>query len=101
MVSQFGVAERSVVAVTCRRMTIYRLRSFGPTGPIVAVQRFSADDDKHAVVTAHDMVRGASGVSTASNRRHGANGERKAPPVSGGAECARVEAPDPQLERIS
>ena len=45
-------------------MTIYRLRSFGPTGRILAVQRFSADDDKEAVAAARDMVKGASGVAT-------------------------------------
>jgi len=30
-------------------MTVYRLRSFGPTGRIVAVQQLSAADDKEAV----------------------------------------------------
>jgi len=45
-------------------MTIYRLRSFGPTGRIVAVQQLSAADDKEAVATAREMVRSASGVAT-------------------------------------
>jgi len=44
-------------------MTIYRLRSFGPTGRIVAVQQLSAADDKEAVATAREMVRSASGVA--------------------------------------
>jgi hypothetical protein len=45
-------------------VTIYRLRSFGPTGRIVAVQRFSAGDDQEAVAQAREMVKGASGVAT-------------------------------------
>jgi len=42
----------------------YRLRLFGPTGRIVAVQRLSAGDDREAVAQVQEMIKGASGVST-------------------------------------
>ena len=45
------------------RMTIYTLRSFASSGRIVAVQRFSAEDDKEARAMARDRVKGASAVA--------------------------------------
>ena len=44
-------------------MAIYTLRSFASSGRIVAVQRFSAEDDKEALSMARDMVAGASAVA--------------------------------------
>jgi hypothetical protein len=44
-------------------MAIYTLRSFGSSGRIVAVQRFSAADDKEALAMAHEMIDGASAVA--------------------------------------
>ena len=64
-------------------MATYRLRSFGPTGRIVAVQRFSAGDDKEAVVAARDMVKGASGVATFDLWNDGRRIEGAAPTMKG------------------
>ena len=44
-------------------MAIYTLRSFASSGRLVAVQRFSAEDDKLALSIARDMVKGASAVA--------------------------------------
>ena len=43
-------------------MTIYTLRSFTSNGRIIAVQRFSAEDDKEAAM-AREMVAAASAVA--------------------------------------
>jgi len=59
-------ADGSGVEPSCYRpvMTIYRLRSFGPTGRIISVHKLSAADDQEARAQASEMVRGASGVAT-------------------------------------
>ena len=44
-------------------MTIYTLRSSASSGRIVAVQRFSAEDDKEARAMASDIVKGAAAVA--------------------------------------
>ena len=44
-------------------MAIYTLRSFASSDRIVAVQRFSAEDDKEAPSMAREMVKGASAVA--------------------------------------
>jgi len=44
-------------------MAIYTLRSFASSGRIVAVQRFSAEDDKEALAMARDMVEGSAAVA--------------------------------------
>jgi hypothetical protein len=40
-------------------MAVYRLRLFGPTGKLIAVQRISAQDDAEALSVATEMHQGA------------------------------------------
>jgi len=67
-------------------MTVYRLRSFGPTGRIVAVQQLSAADDKEAVAAsrARQALRSicgkASGAFTVQRPR-----QKESPAGEGGA----------------
>jgi len=42
-----------------RGVAEYKLRLFGGTGKIVAVQRISAPDDEEALSIAHQMIKGA------------------------------------------
>jgi len=59
-----GVIERlRSLVLHVARMAIYTLRSFASSGGIVAVHRFSAEDDKEALTMARDMVAGASAVA--------------------------------------
>ena len=76
--------EPSRAAVLWSRMVTYRLRSFGPTGRIVSVQKLSAADDREALALAREMVRGASGVAVfdlwdRERRIHGAAPRTKKP----------------------